>query len=142
MTKRNLYIAWAAMYVLCAGLGFIPNPRGTAYAILFIIALLFFIPPAILTWRAIQDGDMPELKRIRVICLVWLGLTLTMLALNFLSVSFTAAAGQFVYWLLILVSAPMICGQVWVVPIFLWGCLLSAAWQEIFKRRNKRKPPL
>lgn len=137
MTKGKLYIAWAALFALCAGLGFVPNPRGAAYAVLFILALLFFVPPFVLTYRAIKDGDVPELKRIRVISLVWLGITLLLLALNFLSVGFTAAAGNFVYWLLIIASAPMVCGQVWVVSIFLWGCLLSASWQEIFKRRKK-----
>jgi len=137
MTKKGFYIAWAAMFALCAGLGFVPNPKGTAYAALFILALLFFVPPMVLTYRAVKSGDVPELKRIRAICIIWLALTLTLLALNFLSVGFTAAAGQFVYWLLIIVSSPMVCGQVWVVSIFLWGCLLSATWQELFKRRRK-----
>jgi len=137
MTKRNLYIAWGALYVICAGLGFIPAPQGGAYAILLVFALLFFVPPTLLTCKAVKSGDIAELKRIRTISLVWLGLTLSVLALNFLSVSFTAAGGLLVYWLLIIVSAPMVCGQIWVVSIFLWGCLLSASWQEIFKRRKK-----
>lgn len=137
MTKRKLYIAWAVLFALCAGLGFVPNPRGTVYAFLFILALLFFVPPIVLAYQAIKSGDISELKQIRTICLTWLGLTLLLLALNFLSVGFTAAAGKFVYWLLVVVSSPMVCGQVWVVSIFLWGCLLSATWQEIFKRRKK-----
>ncbi len=139
MTKRNLYISWAALFALCAGLGFIPNPKGTLWAALFVLAIVFFVPPVILTWLAIKNGDIPELKRIRAICLIWLGLTLVLLGLNFLSVGFTAQAGRFVYWLLIIFTSPMVCGQVWIVSIFLWGCLLSASWQEIFKRRKKRK---
>ena len=138
MTKGRLYIIWAAMFVLCAALGFVPNPGGTTYAALFILAILFFIPPFVLTYRAIKDGDVPEIKRIFTICLVWLGLTLVMLALNFVSVGFTAMGGKFVYWLLIVFSTPMICGQVWVVSIFLWGCLLSATVQELWKRRKKK----
>ncbi len=138
MTKRNLYISWAVLFALCAGLGFIPNPKGVTWAALFVLALLFFVPPAVLVYKAVKDGDIPELKRMRIICLIWLGLTLVLLALNFLSVGFTAAAGRFVYRLLIIVSSPMVCGQVWVVSIFLWGCLLSAAWQEIFKRRKRK----
>ncbi len=137
MTKRNLYIAWGALFAICAGLGFVPAPKGVAYAILLFFALLFFVPPTILTYKAIKGGDVAELKRIRTISLISLGLTLTMLALNFLSVSFTAAGGLFVYWLLIIVSAPMVCGQIWVISIFLWGCLLSASWQEIHKRKKK-----
>jgi len=136
MTKRNLYIAWGALYVICAGLGFIPAPQGGAYAILLVFALLFFVPPTILTCKAIKGGDIAELKRIRAICLISLGLTVMMLGLNFLSVGFTAMGGKFVYWLLILVSSPMVCGQIWVISLFLWGSLLSASWQEIFKRRK------
>ena len=137
MTKRNLYIAWGVLYAICAGLGFIPAPKGAAYAILLFFALLFFVPPAILAYKAIKGDDIVQLKRIRAISLSSLGLTLTMLALNFLSVSFTAAGGLFVYCLLILVSAPMVCGQIWVISLFLWGCLLSASWQEIHKRKKK-----
>ena len=138
MTKGRLYIIWAAMFVLCAELGVVPNPGGTTYAALFILAILFFVAPFVLTYRAIKDGDVPEIKRIFTIGLVWLGLTLVMLALNFLSVGFTAMGGKFVYWLLIVFSTPMICGQVWVVSIFLWGCLLSATVQELWKRRKKK----
>ena len=139
MTKQKLYIAWGVLFAICAGLGFIPSPKGAAYWLLMFFALIFFVPPTILTAKAIKGGDVEELKRIRLICLTWLGLTLITLALNFLSVSFTAAGGKFVYWLLILVSAPMVCCPIWAIPIFLWGCLLSASWQEIFKRRKKRK---
>ena len=137
MTKRNLNIFWAALYVLCAALGFVPNPKGAEYGFLLVLSLIFFIPPIILVRKAVKGGDVAELKRIRLICLIWLGLTLLVLALNFLSVSFTATAGKFVYWLLIVASAPMVCGQVWVLSIFLWGCILSATWQEIFRRRKK-----
>ena len=137
MTKRNLYIFWAALYVLCAVLGFAPNPKGAEYGFLLVLSLIFFIPPIVLIYKAAKRGDVAELKRIRLISLIWLWLTLVMLALNFLSVSFTATAGNFVYWLLIVASSPMVCGQIWVIPIFLWGCILSASWQEIFKRRKK-----
>lgn len=137
MKKWLLYTAWAMMYVMCAALGFIPNPQGAYYWIALAFSLLFFVPPIILVCQAVKTGDVPELKRIRLISLIWLGVTVVLLALNFLSVGFTAAGGKFVYWLLIVGSSPMICGQIWVIPIFLWGCLLSASWQEIFKRRKK-----
>ncbi|MBQ2893471.1 MAG: hypothetical protein IJE24_04980 [Oscillospiraceae bacterium] len=136
MKKWLLYTAWAMMYAMCAVLGFISEPQGVLYWIFLAFSLFFFVPPGILTYQAVKKEDIRELKRIRLICLIWLGLTVCLLALNFLSVGFTAAGGKFVYWLLIIGSSPMICGQIWVIPIFLWGCLLSAAWQEIFKRRK------
>ena len=138
MKKWILYAAWATMYVMCAVLGFIPNPQGVMYWLLLAFSLLFFMPPMILTGQSIKDGDVAELKRIRLISLIWLGLTVILIGLNFLSVGFTAAGGKFVYWLLIIGTSPMICGQIWVIPIFLWGCLLSAAWPEIFKRKKRR----
>ena len=138
MKKWILYAAWATMYVMCAVLGFIPNPQGAMSWLLLAFSLLFFMPPMILTGQSIKDGDVAELKRIRLISLIWLGLTVILIGLNFLSVGFTATGGKFVYWLLIIGTSPMICGQIWVIPIFLWGCLLSAAWQEIFKRKKRR----
>ena len=134
MTKKKLYIAWAAMFVLCAALGFIPAPKGAAYWSMFLFSLIFFVPPTILLYKAGKGRDKKELQRIRLISLISLGLTLLVLALNFLSVDATEAAGIAVYYILIIVSSPMVCGQVWVVSLFLWGCLLTASWQELRKK--------
>lgn len=134
MTKKKLYIVWAAMFVICAALGFIPTPKGAAYWSMFLFSLLFFVPPTILLYKAGKGRDKKELRRIRMISLISLGLTLLALALNFLSVDATEAAGIAVYYILIIVSSPMVCGQVWVVSLFLWGCLLTASWQELRKK--------
>ena len=134
MTKKKLYIAWAIMFMICAALGFIPAPKGAAYWSMFLFSLLFFVPPTILLYKAGKGRDKKELRRIRMISLISLGLTLLALALNFLSVDATEAAGIAVYYILIIVSSPMVCGQVWVVSLFLWGCLLTASWQELRKK--------
>lgn len=138
MTKRTLYIAWGALFVICAGLGFIPAPKGAAYWSMFLFSLVFFVPPTILLYKAIKGGDRKEVKRICTICLCSLGATIVALALNFLSVDASAAAGTAVYYILIVVSSPMICGQIWVSSLFLWGCLLTASAQELWKTRRKR----
>ena len=138
MTKRNLYIAWGALFVLCAGLGFIPAPKGTAYWSMFLFSLIFFVPPTILLYKAVKGGDCREVKRIFWICIASLGATVIALALNFLSVDASAVAGTAVYYILIVVSSPMICGQIWVSSLFLWGCLLTASAQELWKTRRKR----
>ena len=127
MIKRILYAEWALMFALCAALGFVPNPQGAVYWGLFALSLLFFVPPGILLYRAYREGDRREPRRIGVICLISLGLTLTMLVLNFLSVGANQAAGNMVYWILIVVSTPMICGRIWVVSLFAWACLLMVA---------------
>ena len=134
MTKKKLYIFWGGMFVICAALGFIPAPKGAAYWSMFLFSLIFFVPPTILLYKAIKGSDRKELRRIRTISLISLGLTLLALMLNFLSVDATAAAGTAVYYILIVVSSPMICGQIWVVSLFLWGCLLTASWQNLRKK--------
>ena len=134
MTKKKLYIFWGGMFVICAALGFIPAPKGAAYWSMFLFSLIFFVPPTILLYKAIKGSDRKELRRIRTISLISLGLTLLALVLNFLSVDATAAAGTAVYYILIVVSSPMICGQIWVVSLFLWGCLLTASWQNLRKK--------
>lgn len=138
MTKRTLYIAWGALFVICAGLGFIPAPKGAAYWSMFLFSLVFFVPPTILLYKAIKGGDRVEVKRIFTICLSSLGATLLALVVNFLSVDASLIAGTIVYYVLIVVSSPMVCGQIWVSSLFLWGCLLTASAQELWKTRRKR----
>ena len=137
MTKRALYIIWGVLFALCAGLGFFPTPEGAAYWCLFLFSLLFFIPPTILLTKAIKGGDRREVKRIFWICISSLVATMITLALNFLSVDASEAAGIAVYYVLIVVSSPMVCGQIWVSSLFWWGCLLTTSAQELWKTRKK-----
>ena len=134
MSNNVLYIIWAALYVICAGLGFIPSPEGAAYWILLFFSLLFFVPPALILYRAAKKGEKKVLRRIRNLSLVSLIATLVMIILNIFSVAFTEAMGTALYYILIVVSSPMICGQIWAVSLFLWACLLMAALQQLRKK--------
>ena len=136
MTKKNLYIAWGVMYMLCAALGFVPNPQGALYGLLFMLALAFFIPPAILLYRAVQRRELAPVRLIRALSLVSLFGSLTLLVLNIMAVGATAEVGNILYYLLILVSCPMVCNQVWVVSLFLWACLMVVSWQELRKHKK------
>ena len=60
--------------------------------------------------------------------------TMVTLVVNFLSYEASAAAGTVLYWLLILVSTPMICSQVWVVGLFGWALLLFTCLKYLKKR--------
>ena len=64
------------------------------------------------------------MRTIRNLSVASLALTLVLLVVNFLSVGASKAAGDVLYVLLIILSAPMVCGQVWVLSLFLWACLL------------------
>ena len=138
MTKKNLYIAWGVLYALCAVLGFIPEPQGALYGLLFLLSLAFFIPPTVLLYRAIPREDLATVRLIRTLSLLSLSATLVMLVLNLLSVGGTREAGRFVYYLLILVSSPMVCNQIWFPSLFLWACLMVVSWQQLQKQKKQK----
>ena len=137
MTKKKLYTAWGVMYVLCAALGFVPSPEGALYGLLFMLSLAFFIPPAVLLYRAVQRSDLATVGVVRALSILSLSATVVMLVINLLSVGSSRLVGTAVYYLLILVSSPMVCNQVWFPSLFLWACLLVTSWQEI--KKNKKK---
>lgn len=135
MNRKILFALWAGMFVLCAGLGFIPQPEGAGSAVLTCVGILFFVPGFLLLYDAIRQQDRKTVDRIRNLAALSLGATVIVLIVNFLCVAAPPAVGDALYWLLILVSAPMVCSQIWVVSLFLWACLLFAA----ISRRPKQE---
>ena len=127
MTKTTYYTIWAGMFIICAGLGFIPEPAGFLRVLLTLIALAFFLPPACLTYFAGKKGDKFTLRIIRNLAAASLGLTLTLILANFMSLMAPEALGNVLYVLLVIVSSPMVCGGAWVVSLFLWACLLMGS---------------
>ena len=128
MKKWILYCIWGCMYILCVGLGFLQDPPTASKIALVIISLLFFVPGAMLLWAGIRDNDRKEILRIRIISLSSLGLTLIVFIANLMSISAPKAVGDALSELLILVSAPMVCSQYWMLSLLLWACLLSASF--------------
>ena len=126
MKNRTLYLLWGALYILCAGLGFIPEARGFGKGVLVVLALLFFLPGAVLLLRGIRRGDRQTVLRIRRLSGCWLLAVLVLMILNLLSVSGSRFLGNLLHGLLVLCSAPMFCGQFWWMSLFLWACLLVA----------------
>lgn len=123
MKNKTLWILWACLWGLTAILGFIPSPAGFGKGVLTLLALSFFVPPCLLLFR----GDRKIAVGIRTISLVWLGLTLVLLVLNLLSIRSTQLVGDMLHSLLVVLTAPMVCSQYWLIVVFLWACLLFAA---------------
>ena len=44
MKKQALFGLWAGLFIVCAGLGFIPEPEGSVQILLTILSLLLFLP--------------------------------------------------------------------------------------------------
>ena len=128
MNNKTLYGSWVFLFILCAGLGFIPEPAAFRKAVLVLLALLFFLPPAWLFIRAVKAGEKKPVLLIRRISLASLVLTLALLVANLLSVNAPDSLGVFLHILLTVVSSPMLCGQYWFISLFLWSCLLTGSF--------------
>ena len=127
MKNKILYLIWGGLFILCALLGFIPQPQGFLYVVLLITALLFFVPGGLLLYNAYRNKDLSTMAVIRTLSLVSLSITLIFLVLNFLSVEAGEAAGDLLYGFLIIFSTPMVCSQNWLISLFLWACLLMSS---------------
>lgn len=136
MNKKFLYALWGGMFIICGGLGFIPEPAGALGAVLTVLSLGFFLPPALLVWGAAREKDRYVLLLVRNLSALSLGLTLALLVLNFISALASEALGSVLYGILVIVSSPMIaCGH-WALSLFLWACLLMASTKYLRKQET------
>lgn len=131
MSRKVLFALWGAMFILCAGLGFIPgfsqNLGAGAQGVLTALSLLFFVPPALLIYAAARQKDLRTLKLVQGFSAMSLGLTLLTLVVNVLSAMGTVTLGNVLFGVLIVVSSPMVCSGYWALSLFLWACLLLAS---------------
>lgn len=125
MRKTFLHILWAAMFILCACLGFIPERTPGVQAALTAASWLFFLPPAVLLVQAGREKDQKELRLLTWVSALSLVLTVLFLVLAIASAPRQSAAA--VNALLAVVSVPMYCSGVWALSILLWAGLGFAA---------------
>jgi len=145
--KLNKYILlaiWVGMFILCAVLGYLPPQEGANKWLLVIMAVLFFLPPALLVYCCWQEKDGKLLRLVRTVALVVLIATVALLVINLLSIALLLVmpedtaliVGDVLYDLLILVSTPMICGQYWGIGLIGWAALL---WSSILALQSLKK---
>ena len=127
MSNKTLYYIWGGMFILCGLLGFIPEPEGLVKALMVLSSIVFFVPGGMLLYVGKQEGDLRTIGIVRNLSAISLGVTLFLLVLNFLSGNASAAMGDFLYGLLVMLAAPMVCSQYWFLSLFLWACLLMTA---------------
>ena len=99
-------------------------------AMLFLVSLLFFLPPAVLLYRGKTQGDRDAVRLVRWLSAASLGLTLIGLCGNILAALGGAALGSSMHILLGLVSAPMFCSNFLVLSLFLWAVLLITSFKK------------
>ena len=128
MKEKILYCLWVILYAICAALGFLGEVFGVARVFLVMMAVLFFVPPTWLLVLGHQQKDKKILRRLRILSALSLTLTLVVFVATIACVQAPAALGNILHVLLVMVSAPMLCGQYWVLSLFLWACLLFATF--------------
>lgn len=135
MNQKQLFALWGVLFIVCAGLGFIPEPSRILRGVLTLIALAFFIPGALLLYRGHREKDTHTLALVRNLAAASLLLTLVLLVLNFLTVFHAAWIGDVLYCMLVIISSPMACSGYWALSLFLWACLLVGSIQSLRKCR-------
>ena len=130
MKKSSLMAVWGIFYIICAGLGFIPEPEGAVRIFLTVISVLFFVPPAILLYDAFSGRDRKTILLIRRLSALSLGVTLVLLIANFLAALTSEWLGTVLHVLLAICSAPMFCSNYWILSLFLWAVLLGSSMQK------------
>ena len=129
MKKSTLFGLWAGLFIICAGLGFIPSPAGAAKVLLTALSIGFFVPPAVLLYRAKKTGDGHTLQLLRNLSALSLLATMVLLVLNFLSAFWPKFWGDLLHGMLVVVSSPMVCSGYWALSLFGWACLLMTSLQ-------------
>ena len=125
---KTLWLLWGAAYVICTVCGFFPVAPGALSGLFILLSL------ALLIFEGVQNKNRKILQIIRNLSLISLGLTLVTIVLNFVSIQASDAWGLVLYWMLILVSTPMICSQVWVIGLFGWAMLLMTCLHYLRKK--------
>ncbi len=124
MQVSILYAIWGGLYLLTAGLAFLPPVSGALKVLLVALSLLFFVPPALLLTKAQKEKNKKACDLIIGLSLLSLVLTVVMLILNLVSINAGETMGLILNGILMVVSAPMGCSQYWILGIFGWACLL------------------
>ena len=124
MSNKHLYAAWGILYIITAALGFIPEVDGPASVGMTLLSALFFVPGFWLLYRG-------EKKRVLILSIVSLALTVLTLLLNVWSVGMSRDMGEFLYWVLALVSAPMFCSRFWILSLFGWASLMMGSLMKL-----------
>ena len=134
--KSILKAQWVGLFILCALLGFVPQPTGANKWLLMIFGILFFLPPALLLYQGYKTKDKKLLQRMRKLSAISLISTLVLIIANMLSLLAPQAVGDTLYFLLVVASAPMVCCQYWLISLSGWAIVL---WCTIVFLRDMKK---
>ena len=122
------YLLWAALFGVTAYMGFLPAPdKGLQEAVFMVMAGMVFLPPWMILIRANQEENRKHKLIVRNLCLASIGGTTVLMALNVMSAGWSEQVGNALYAALVIMSAPMACGQNYMLSLMMWGVLLMGS---------------
>ena len=132
ISYKTLYGIWAFLYALTAVLGFVfPTAANlAARLVLALIAAVFFLPPWLILRKSREEDKKFHRWLVGLLAAASIVLTAALLVLNLMSPLWSEAVCIALNAALVIVSAPMVCSNFYVLPIFLWGVLLAAAFKK------------
>ena len=136
MKKDTCFVLWGGLFIACAGLGFVPAPQGGLKWLLVALAVAFFVPPVLMAREAVRKKDFLTLRLIRNLSIASLVLTVVVLIGNFMTVAASEAVGNAMYIVLVVVSTPMVCGQYWLLSLFLWAFLMTYCVSRLMRKKR------
>ena len=136
MNKNHVFALWGGLYAVCAALGFINTQSTAAQVLMTLLAIVFFVPAALLLQLSHTSDDKSIAVLIRNFSFASLILTTVLLIANFLSALAPELLGNILYGILVIVSAPMICCGNWALSMFLWACLLICSLKILKAKKN------
>lgn len=135
--KSVVYIIWAVWYLCCLFLSMGAEPSGMAKVPFVVVGLTTFAPPFYLLY--LSKKDRKHIKVVQIISAASLIAFVVLFVLNLMSVKWGAVAGRVLDLLFKIFCAPVVCGQFWVVGLFLWASLLRCCVMML-KKLNQQPP--
>ncbi len=128
---QTLYILWAVLFAASAVLGLLfPAAEGGAKAALMILSAVFFLPPWLILAKANHSGSAHHRRLIRLLAVLALVLATVMICVSILAANSSDGVNAALHVVMTIVTAPMICSNYYVLPLFLWATLLIGSFAK------------
>ena len=128
MSYAVCYVLWAVLFGVSAAMGFTPTPeKGMQEAMYMLMAGVVFLPGWMILIRANKEENTKHKLIVRNLCIASIAGTTVLMALNVMSAGWSEQVGNALHAALVIVSAPMVCGQNYMLSLFMWGFLLMGS---------------
>lgn len=130
LNYKTLYWIWGVLFALTAllGLAFPDAENSAGRLVLQLISAVFFLPPWLILAKANGEGNLHHVRIVRYLSIASLAATLILFCAGIFSVRLGQSAGDILHILMAVICAPLVCSDLYVLPMFLWATLLVGSF--------------